>query len=84
MCSGVKTIFTAQARELLEAVASQVQPILRRRKWTVPLLSEFYPQQRNLLVRTPVHSVTVALHSMCPEVLHTRATGRISTFKLVL
>ena len=40
----------AQARELLETVASQVQPILRRRKWTVPMLSEFYPQQRNLLV----------------------------------
>ena len=40
-----------QARELLEAVASQVQPILRRRKWTVPLLSEFYPQRSNLLVQ---------------------------------
>ena len=41
---------SSQARELLETVASQVQPILRRRKWTVPMLSEFYPQQRNLLV----------------------------------
>jgi len=30
-----------QARELLEAVAKQVQPIMRRRQLEVPLLSEF-------------------------------------------
>lgn len=32
-----------QARELLEAVAAQVQPIMRRRQLAVPLLSEFFP-----------------------------------------
>lgn len=35
---------------MLEAVARQVQPILRRRKFTVPLLKEFYPRNRGLLV----------------------------------
>lgn len=38
-----------QARELLEAVAKQVQPIMRRRQLEVPLLSEFYPSNRSLL-----------------------------------
>ena len=46
-----------QARELLDAVALQVQPILRRRKWTVPQLSEFYPRQSNLLVRRGAPSI---------------------------
>lgn len=39
------------ARELLETVAKQVQPILRNRKWTVPVLKEFLPKNPNLLVR---------------------------------
>lgn len=40
----------AQARELLEAVARQVQPIMRRRQLTVPSLVEFFPDNSNLLV----------------------------------
>ena len=44
---------TTQAKELLQEVALQVQPILRRRQWRVPLLSEFYPKNASLLVRRP-------------------------------
>ncbi|KIY97197.1 DNA damage response protein WSS1 [Monoraphidium neglectum] len=38
-----------RARQLLESVARQVQPIMRRRQWRVPLLSEFFPRNPNLL-----------------------------------
>lgn len=38
---------------MLEQVAKQVQPILRRRRFTVPLLLEFFPRNDNLLVRRP-------------------------------
>lgn len=38
-----------EALELLESIANQVQPILRRRKWKVPQLSEFFPRSNNLL-----------------------------------
>lgn len=31
----------AEARKLLEDAAKQVQPIMRKRKWQVPLLLEF-------------------------------------------
>jgi hypothetical protein len=31
-----------EARKVLEDVAKQVQPIMRKRKWKVPLLSEFW------------------------------------------
>lgn len=44
------TCASNQAREVLETVARQVQPILRRRKFTVPLLKEFYPRNPGLLV----------------------------------
>lgn len=40
-----------QARDLLERVAKQVQPLLRRHQLRVPLLSEFFPHNPNLLVR---------------------------------
>ncbi|KAL3697109.1 hypothetical protein R1sor_011185 [Riccia sorocarpa] len=39
----------AEARKLLEEVAKQVQPIMRKRKWKVPLLSEFCPKNPSLL-----------------------------------
>jgi hypothetical protein len=39
----------AEARALLESVAKQVQPIMRRRRWRVPVLSEFAPKNPNLL-----------------------------------
>ena len=31
-----------EAREILEKVAKQVQPIMRKRKWKVKILSEFW------------------------------------------
>lgn len=40
-----------EASKLLHDVARQVQPILRKRQWTVPLLREFFPTNPNLLVR---------------------------------
>jgi DNA-dependent metalloprotease WSS1 len=39
-----------EAREILERISKQVQPILRKRQWTVPLLREFLPKNPNLLV----------------------------------
>ncbi|CAI5465953.1 unnamed protein product [Closterium sp. Yama58-4] len=38
-----------EARSLLERVAKQVEPIMARRKWKVPLLSEFSPSNARLL-----------------------------------
>lgn len=38
-----------EARQLLERVAKQVQPIMRNRQWTVHKLSEFMPRSPNLL-----------------------------------
>ena len=39
---------------MLDEVAKQVQPIMRRRSFTVPLLSEFFPGNARLLVRCGV------------------------------
>lgn len=39
----------AEARSLLLSIAKQVQPIMRKRKWRVMLLSEFYPRNPALL-----------------------------------
>eukprot|EP00250_Pteridium_aquilinum_P004580 c14788_g1_i1 orf=80-1162(+) len=39
----------AEARSLLLNIAKQVQPIMRKRKWRVMLLSEFYPRNPSLL-----------------------------------
>lgn len=41
-----------QARSLLQQIADQVQPIMRRRRFTCPILTEFFPSNPNLLVRT--------------------------------
>lgn len=38
-----------EAKSILEKVALQVQPIMRRRQFTVPVLKEFFPSQANLL-----------------------------------
>ncbi|XP_022139768.1 DNA-dependent metalloprotease WSS1 isoform X2 [Momordica charantia] len=38
-----------EAREILERIAKQVQPIMRRHKWRVKVLSEFCPKNRALL-----------------------------------
>mmetsp|Transcript_3432 Transcript_3432/g.6785 ORF Transcript_3432/g.6785 Transcript_3432/m.6785 type:complete len:470 (+) Transcript_3432:359-1768(+) len=39
----------AEVKDLLTRAAKQVQPIMRRKKWTVRVLSEFYPNSDNLL-----------------------------------
>ncbi|KAK9269168.1 hypothetical protein L1049_000937 [Liquidambar formosana] len=38
-----------EARKILERIAKQVQPIMRKHKWRVKLLSEFCPNNRSLL-----------------------------------
>ncbi|KAK9066136.1 hypothetical protein SSX86_013457 [Deinandra increscens subsp. villosa] len=38
-----------EAREILEKVAKQVQPIMHKRKWKVKILSEFWPSNPALL-----------------------------------
>lgn len=35
--------------DLLRRVTNQVQPIMRKRKWSVPIVNEFFPDQKNLL-----------------------------------
>lgn len=49
---GLPSLSLLQARRTLEGVARQVQPILRRRNFTVPLLREFFPRNARLLVRS--------------------------------
>lgn len=39
-----------QALPLLQRIAKQVQPVMRKRGWRVPLLTEFSPKNPNLLV----------------------------------
>lgn len=45
----LKTIGEDEARLILERVAKQVQPIMRKRKWKVKILSEFGPANPSLL-----------------------------------
>ena len=39
-----------EALRMLQDVARQVQPVLRKRMWTVPKLREFFPKNPSLLV----------------------------------
>ncbi|KAF7302562.1 WLM domain-containing protein [Mycena chlorophos] len=39
----------ARALEMLKRIASLVKPIMRKHGWVLPVLSEFFPQQSNLL-----------------------------------
>jgi hypothetical protein len=52
-CREIRKSFVPQARELLNKVALQVQPIMRNRQLRVPLVSEFYPRQGNLVTPPP-------------------------------
>ncbi|KAG8380235.1 hypothetical protein BUALT_Bualt07G0172200 [Buddleja alternifolia] len=45
----LKKVQEDEAREILERVAKQVQPIMRKRKWKVTILSEFCPSNPSLL-----------------------------------
>ncbi|KAJ9511375.1 hypothetical protein QJQ45_029812 [Haematococcus lacustris] len=51
-CHEIKTMGwhnDAEAKRLLTDAAAQVQPIMRKRGWIVPLLTEFYPPNACLL-----------------------------------
>ena len=39
----------AEALHMLRKIASLVKPIMRQRGWRVGVLTEFYPEERNLL-----------------------------------
>ncbi|XP_052208576.1 uncharacterized protein LOC127812234 [Diospyros lotus] len=45
----LKKVGEDEARKILERVAKQVQPIMRKHKWRVKLLSEFCPKSPSLL-----------------------------------
>eukprot|EP00262_Sarcandra_glabra_P002553 TRINITY_DN12942_c1_g1_i1.p1 TRINITY_DN12942_c1_g1~~TRINITY_DN12942_c1_g1_i1.p1 ORF type:complete len:320 (+),score=57.96 TRINITY_DN12942_c1_g1_i1:153-1112(+) len=45
----LKKVGEDEARRILEKVAKQVQPIMRKRKWRVKILSEFSPANPSLL-----------------------------------
>uniref|UniRef100_A0A7N0SVS8 Uncharacterized protein n=1 Tax=Kalanchoe fedtschenkoi TaxID=63787 RepID=A0A7N0SVS8_KALFE len=45
----LKKIGEDEARNILEKIAKQVQPIMRKRQWRVKLLSEFCPSNPSLL-----------------------------------
>ena len=57
-----------EARQLLEAVSKQVQPVLRKRRWTVPVLLEFMPKNPNLLVRIQLWINVIQLPTECGDV----------------
>ncbi|KAK1662799.1 hypothetical protein QYE76_050958 [Lolium multiflorum] len=50
------------ARAILDRVTKQVQPIMRRRKWCVQVLSEFSPKNPRLLVLNVNSGVEVPGH----------------------
>ncbi|XP_071731977.1 DNA-dependent metalloprotease WSS1-like [Rutidosis leptorrhynchoides] len=45
----LKMVREDEARQILEKVAKQVQPIMKKRKWKVKILSEFWPSNPALL-----------------------------------
>ncbi|GFP90549.1 DNA-dependent metalloprotease wss1 [Phtheirospermum japonicum] len=45
----LKKVREDEAKEILEKVAKQVQPIMKRRKWKVTVLSEFCPSNPSLM-----------------------------------
>ena len=54
-----------QARQLLEQIARQVQPIMRRRKLKVPILSEFFPQRAELVRICTLRHISPGLQNPC-------------------
>ncbi|CAA6666169.1 unnamed protein product [Spirodela intermedia] len=56
-----------EARRILENVAKQVQPIMRRRKWRVKVLSEFCPANSSLLGLNVGRGVHVKLRLRRPR-----------------
>jgi hypothetical protein len=56
----------ADALHTLKKIASLVKPIMRARGWRVGTLSEFYPDQQNLLGK-PNNTFTVASNTYIPR-----------------
>ena len=54
----LKRIGEDEARKILEKVAKQVQPIMRKRKWKVKVLSEFW----YMLICIPSFQVLIELN----------------------
>lgn len=46
----LKKVREDEAKEILEKIAKQVQPIMRKRKWRVKILSEFWYEQGFLIL----------------------------------
>lgn len=57
----------AEARKILEKIAKQVQPIMRKHKWRVKLLSEFCPNNPRLLGLNVNRGVHVKLRLRRPN-----------------
>lgn len=56
-----------QAKSLLQRAADQVKPIMVRRKWAVPLLTEFYPPMPNLLGMNHDHGAKIEVRLRLPS-----------------
>lgn len=56
-----------EAHALLQQAADQVKPIMVRRKWTVPLLCEFYPPASNLLGMNHNHGERIEVRLRSPR-----------------
>lgn len=69
-CQNLKTLGwqnDAQAKNLLQRAANQVKPIMARRKWAVPLLTEFYPPAPNLLGLNHNHGQRIDIRLRSPS-----------------
>lgn len=51
----LKKVREDEAREILERVAKQVQPIMHKRKWKVRLLSEFWWDEFSIACLNVLH-----------------------------
>ncbi|KAL2944933.1 DNA-dependent metalloprotease WSS1 [Bienertia sinuspersici] len=56
-----------EAKRILERIAKQVQPIMRKRKWRVKVLSEMYPKRRELLGLNVGRGIEVKLRLRRPD-----------------
>lgn len=54
------------AKKLLQRAADQVKPIMARRKWAVPMLTEFYPPMPNLLGMNHNHGERIEIRLRSP------------------
>eukprot|EP00177_Eucheuma_denticulatum_P005717 GFKZ01010420.1.p1 GENE.GFKZ01010420.1~~GFKZ01010420.1.p1 ORF type:complete len:298 (+),score=32.86 GFKZ01010420.1:289-1182(+) len=55
------------AHSLLQRAANQVRPLMAKRRWSVPLLAEFYPPQPNLLGLNHNHGQKIEVRLRSPR-----------------